>query len=448
MPRSTVRTTLLAAHALPAEFAGRADDYIDYVCRDTIPAVAAARLADAVDAFCETIGFTPEQMRRRVRRGARARPAGEAACRPAVGLWTAPRSRRKPARFRRTISSTRTQPASRRWRLPARSRCCCPAPSTRCANRSCRRSPRCASAGVPMAIATDCNPGTSPVDLAAADAQHGVHAVPADTRRGAGRASPCTVRGRWDSPTGACSRRACAPTSPAGTSPSRPSSRTGSAATPRCGGAYGPAVSPIGAPDGIVRTACAGDDAVAHRRAARRNVRAAGPAGAAVTPAARAVPDTDWHVEKLYAFAARRRCHLAVRHALALRRRSQSRSVRRRTVRRRGQHRVVPDADLRRRSDLRVRSSRRRQRRLRNASRTYFAPYHAALTAEIERRACAARLRDRARRAFDSREVPRFFDGRLPDLNLGTADGASCAPALQARAAAVLAGAPRLDARS
>jgi imidazolonepropionase len=56
-----VRTTLLAAHALPPEFAGRADDYIDYVCKDTIPAIAREGLADAVDAFCETIGFTRAQ---------------------------------------------------------------------------------------------------------------------------------------------------------------------------------------------------------------------------------------------------------------------------------------------------------------------------------------------------------------------------------------------------
>ncbi|MEO8751885.1 MAG: imidazolonepropionase [Casimicrobiaceae bacterium] len=60
----SVRTTLLAAHALPPEFAGRADDYIDYVCRDVIPAVAGAHLADAVDAYCETIGFTSEQTQR------------------------------------------------------------------------------------------------------------------------------------------------------------------------------------------------------------------------------------------------------------------------------------------------------------------------------------------------------------------------------------------------
>jgi imidazolonepropionase len=59
-----VRATLLAAHALPPEFAARADDYIDYVCRDMIPAVAGAGAADAVDAFCETIGFTPAQTER------------------------------------------------------------------------------------------------------------------------------------------------------------------------------------------------------------------------------------------------------------------------------------------------------------------------------------------------------------------------------------------------
>jgi imidazolonepropionase len=55
-----VRTTLLAAHAVPPEF-DDADDYIDYVCRDTIPAVAEAQAADAVDAFCENIAFSAAQ---------------------------------------------------------------------------------------------------------------------------------------------------------------------------------------------------------------------------------------------------------------------------------------------------------------------------------------------------------------------------------------------------
>ncbi len=59
-----VRTTLLAAHALPPEYAGRADDYVELVCTETIPEVARRGLADAVDAFCETIAFTPAQVRR------------------------------------------------------------------------------------------------------------------------------------------------------------------------------------------------------------------------------------------------------------------------------------------------------------------------------------------------------------------------------------------------
>ena len=59
-----VRTTLLAAHALPSEFTGRADDYIKCVCDEILPAVAAEGLADAVDAFCENIGFTPTQVER------------------------------------------------------------------------------------------------------------------------------------------------------------------------------------------------------------------------------------------------------------------------------------------------------------------------------------------------------------------------------------------------
>jgi len=59
-----VRTTFLGAHALPPEFAGRADDYVALVCEEMLPAVAGAKLADAVDAFCERIGFTPEQTAR------------------------------------------------------------------------------------------------------------------------------------------------------------------------------------------------------------------------------------------------------------------------------------------------------------------------------------------------------------------------------------------------
>ncbi|MCA3209323.1 imidazolonepropionase, partial [Cupriavidus sp.] len=60
----TVYTTFLGAHALPPEYAGRADDYIDLVCNTMLPALADEKLVDAVDAFCEGIGFSPEQTRR------------------------------------------------------------------------------------------------------------------------------------------------------------------------------------------------------------------------------------------------------------------------------------------------------------------------------------------------------------------------------------------------
>ena len=56
--------TFLGAHALPPEYAGRGDAYIDAVCTQMIPAVAAEHLAEAVDVFCEGIGFSPDQTRR------------------------------------------------------------------------------------------------------------------------------------------------------------------------------------------------------------------------------------------------------------------------------------------------------------------------------------------------------------------------------------------------
>lgn len=59
-----VVTTLLAAHALPPEFAGDGDGYIERVCEAIIPAAATEGLADAVDVFCETIAFSPAQCER------------------------------------------------------------------------------------------------------------------------------------------------------------------------------------------------------------------------------------------------------------------------------------------------------------------------------------------------------------------------------------------------
>ncbi|HEY2809641.1 MAG TPA: imidazolonepropionase [Steroidobacteraceae bacterium] len=60
----TVKATLLAAHTVPPEFAGRADAYIDTVAREWLPQLAADGLVDAVDVFCERIAFTVAQAER------------------------------------------------------------------------------------------------------------------------------------------------------------------------------------------------------------------------------------------------------------------------------------------------------------------------------------------------------------------------------------------------
>jgi imidazolonepropionase len=57
-----VRTTLLAAHTVPPEFANNADDYIDLICDELLPQVAEQNLADAVDAYCESIAFSAPQI--------------------------------------------------------------------------------------------------------------------------------------------------------------------------------------------------------------------------------------------------------------------------------------------------------------------------------------------------------------------------------------------------
>ena len=57
-----VRTTLLAAHTVPPEYDGNADAYIELICNELLPLVADRKLADAVDAYCESIAFTAPQI--------------------------------------------------------------------------------------------------------------------------------------------------------------------------------------------------------------------------------------------------------------------------------------------------------------------------------------------------------------------------------------------------
>ncbi|KAB0286832.1 imidazolonepropionase [Vibrio fortis] len=62
--RVRITTTLLAAHTVPPEFKDNADEYVDLICDTIIPQAAAEKLADSVDVFCESIGFTLEQTER------------------------------------------------------------------------------------------------------------------------------------------------------------------------------------------------------------------------------------------------------------------------------------------------------------------------------------------------------------------------------------------------
>lgn len=60
----TIQPTFLGAHALPPEYAEDADGYIEFICNDLMPVIAAQQLATAVDVFCESIGFSPAQCER------------------------------------------------------------------------------------------------------------------------------------------------------------------------------------------------------------------------------------------------------------------------------------------------------------------------------------------------------------------------------------------------
>ena len=66
----TIRTTLLAAHTVPPEYRHNADGYIDLICNELLPEVVAGNLADAMDAYCESIAFSREQVARLFERAA------------------------------------------------------------------------------------------------------------------------------------------------------------------------------------------------------------------------------------------------------------------------------------------------------------------------------------------------------------------------------------------
>jgi imidazolonepropionase len=158
----TVRTTFLGAHALPPEYAGRADDYIDMLCSEMLPALAAQGLVDAVDAFCERIGFSHDQTARvfdvarrlglpvKLHAEQLSDQGGAALVARHGGLsadhleWLSPEG---VAAMAQAGTVAVLLPGAyyflRETRMP-------PLAQLR-------------AAGVPLAVATDCNPGTSPM---------------------------------------------------------------------------------------------------------------------------------------------------------------------------------------------------------------------------------------------------------------------------------------------
>ncbi len=157
-----IRTTLLAAHAVPPEYTGRADAYVEQICRELLPQVAAEKLAEAVDVFCETIAFTPAQTERLLRAASehglgvklhaeQLSNCGGAALGARYAAWSVDHLEHLDAAgiaaLRQAGTVATLLPGAfyflRETRLP-------PVAQLR-------------AAGVPIALATDLNPGSSPL---------------------------------------------------------------------------------------------------------------------------------------------------------------------------------------------------------------------------------------------------------------------------------------------
>lgn len=161
MPVS-VAATFLGAHALPPEFAGRADAYIDEICATMLPRLAQDGLMDAVDAFCERIGFSAAQTEK----------VFEAAQRHGLPVklhaeqLSDQRGAALVARFK-GLSADHLEHLTGEGiaAMAAAGTVAVLLPGAYYFLRDTMPPPVPAlrAAGVPMAVATDCNPGTSPM---------------------------------------------------------------------------------------------------------------------------------------------------------------------------------------------------------------------------------------------------------------------------------------------
>ena len=228
-----VVTTFLGAHALPPEAEGDKDAYIDRVAREMLPAIAAEGLADAVDAFCEGIAFSPEQTGARLQGRPRTGPAGAPARRPALGhrrsraggelrrpLGRPPRAHERGRRRGDGGGRLGRGAAARRLLLPARHPCP--------AGRGLPPSPRAHGRGDGL------QPRHLAPHLPVAGDEHGRDPVPPDRGRVPGRRHARGGAGARAAGRDRDARsRASGATSPSGTSSAWPSCPTGWAST-RC----------------------------------------------------------------------------------------------------------------------------------------------------------------------------------------------------------------------
>jgi imidazolonepropionase len=157
-----VVTTFLGAHTVPEEWAGRADEYIDFVCSTVLPAVASEGLADAVDVFCDRVAFTPAQAERVLRAAASfGLPVKLHADQLSEFGATALAARH------RALSADHLEHADEAAvaALAGAGTVAVLLPGAAYMLADSARPPVAAlrAAGVPMAVATDANPGTSPL---------------------------------------------------------------------------------------------------------------------------------------------------------------------------------------------------------------------------------------------------------------------------------------------
>ena len=159
----SVRTSFLGAHAVPPEYAGRADEYLDVVINEMLPVLHAEGLIDAVDGFCEDIAFSPAQIRRLF----------DAAIQLGlpVKLHAEQRTDQGGAALvasYRGLSADHVEYLSPEGvaAMAANGTVAVLLPGAFYSLRETRQPPVEAmrAAGVPIAVATDCNPGTSPLD--------------------------------------------------------------------------------------------------------------------------------------------------------------------------------------------------------------------------------------------------------------------------------------------